>query len=66
MLKPSIGIAFIVEMIQFETARRLHDIHHISPKDIDRMNILKRLRESHNRGLLWEVSQRSDRLFTFA
>ncbi|OAX40547.1 SET domain-containing protein [Rhizopogon vinicolor AM-OR11-026] len=46
------------EMIQIETARRLYSIHHISMKNIDRMGILKPLRESHNQGLLWEKFQR--------
>jgi len=50
-------------MIQIETIRRLHSIHLISTKDIDRMGIFKQLRESHNRGLLWEASQRLAGLF---
>lgn len=57
-LETPIGIPFPAEMIQIETARRLHSIHLISTKDIDRMGILKPLRETHNRGLLWEKSQR--------
>lgn len=50
-------------MIQIETIRRLHSIHLISTNDIDRMGILKPVRESHNLGLLWERSQRLAGLF---
>ncbi|KAG1731608.1 SET domain-containing protein [Suillus paluster] len=47
-----------LEMIQIETVRRLDSIHNISPKDIDRMDIFKPLRELYNGGLLWERHQR--------
>ncbi|KAG1730326.1 hypothetical protein EDB19DRAFT_1740871 [Suillus lakei] len=47
------------EIIQIETVRRLHNIHHISIKNIDRIRILPELlRKSYNEGLLWERFQR--------
>ncbi|KAG1840820.1 hypothetical protein DFJ58DRAFT_809727 [Suillus subalutaceus] len=47
------------EMIQIETARRLHNTLNISIKNIDRMRILpKSLHESYNKGLLWQRFQR--------
>ncbi|KAG1730324.1 hypothetical protein EDB19DRAFT_1740854 [Suillus lakei] len=47
------------EMIQIETVRRLHIIHHISIKNIDRIRILPELlRKSYKGGLLWKRFQR--------
>ncbi|KAG2039208.1 hypothetical protein BDR03DRAFT_860440 [Suillus americanus] len=47
------------EMIQIETARRLHNTWNISMKDIDRMRILPNsLHESYKKGLLWQRFQR--------
>ncbi|KAI5990238.1 hypothetical protein EDD15DRAFT_1188951 [Pisolithus albus] len=46
------------EMIQLETAWRLHVAHKLSLSDISRMNIVKAIRTSHNSGLLWDTQQR--------
>ncbi|KAG1815023.1 uncharacterized protein BJ212DRAFT_1358925 [Suillus subaureus] len=48
-----------LEMIQIETARRLHNTWNISIKNIDRMRILpKSQREPYKKGLLWQRFQR--------
>ncbi|EGO29321.1 hypothetical protein SERLADRAFT_433320 [Serpula lacrymans var. lacrymans S7.9] len=47
-----------IQLIDLETARRMHYVYDISLADIDRSKILPRLRESDTFGLLWEASQR--------
>lgn len=47
-----------LEMIRLETAWRLHVAHKLSLSDINRMNIVKAIRTSHNSGLLWDTQQR--------
>ena len=48
----------VVEMIQIETVRRLHAMRKIDIQDIDRMDMFKEFRLTHNTGLLFEQSQR--------
>jgi hypothetical protein len=47
-----------VEVIQFETLRRLHINHGLSLDDIDATNILPMLRESNRSGLIYQITQR--------
>jgi hypothetical protein len=47
-----------VEVIQFETLRRLHINHGLSLDDIDATNILPTLRESNCSGLIYQMTQR--------
>ncbi|KAI6143468.1 hypothetical protein BKA82DRAFT_4186253 [Pisolithus tinctorius] len=47
-----------LEMIQLETAWRLHAVDKLSLSDLNRMNIVKGIHTSHNSGLLWDSCQR--------
>lgn len=47
-----------LEMIQLETAWRLHAVDKLSLSDVNRMNIVKGIHTSHNSGLLWDSCQR--------
>jgi hypothetical protein len=47
-----------VEVIQLETARRLHFGHGLSFAEIDDLSILQQLRTSNESGLLWGTFQR--------
>jgi hypothetical protein len=47
-----------VEVIQLETARRLHFGHELSFEEIDRLSFLRQLRISNASGLLWATFQR--------
>jgi hypothetical protein len=49
-----------VELIELETARRLHFTYDLSHDEIDKLKILHRpIRVSNASGLLWETAQRS-------
>jgi hypothetical protein len=47
-----------VEVIQFETLRRLHIGHGLSLDDIDATNVLPPLRTSNRYGLIYQMTQR--------
>jgi hypothetical protein len=47
-----------VEVIQFETLRRLHIKHGLSLDDIDATNVLPTLRKSNRSGLIYQMTQR--------
>ena len=49
-----------VEVIQLETARRLHFGHGLTFAEIDDLSFLRQLRVSNESGLLWDTSQRFD------
>lgn len=51
-------LGVVVEMIQIETVRRLHAMDNVSIEDINRMQMFKDFRVSHNTGLQWDQSQR--------
>jgi hypothetical protein len=48
----------LVEVIQFETLRRLHINHGLSLDDIDATNVLPTLRKRNRSGLIFQMTQR--------
>ncbi|KAI0253462.1 hypothetical protein BJV78DRAFT_211135 [Lactifluus subvellereus] len=53
-----------VEVIQFETLRRLHIGHGLSLDDIDATNVLPPLRETNRYGLIYQMTQRDELFWT--
>ena len=54
-----------VEIIQLETAWRLHTEHGLSMDDITKMHLFQKpMRSSHNFGVLWDCMQRCNFYFT--